>query len=116
MKLTITLPWPVSVNRQWRSYGSRVVLSRELQRWRKVAAMALGAQKIERFEAKRLKVTMLAFPPDKRRRDIDNLAKGVLDLLQKCDVFEDDSQIDDLRVIRKEKLKGGKVEITIEEA
>lgn len=36
----------------------------------------------------------------RRRRDIDNLTKCVLDALAHAGVYEDDCQIDDLRVRR----------------
>ena len=38
--------------------------------------------------------------PDKRRRDIANFEKAITDFLKQMGVFEDDSQIDDIRLIR----------------
>jgi crossover junction endodeoxyribonuclease RusA len=46
---------------------------------------------------------MDAFPPDRRRRDLDNIQKPVLDALQHAGVYEDDSQID-LLVTRRRDL------------
>jgi crossover junction endodeoxyribonuclease RusA len=43
---------------------------------------------------------MDAFPPDRRRRDLDNLLKPTLDALQHGGVYEDDSQVD-LLVVRR---------------
>lgn len=43
-----------------------------------------------------------ACPPDRRQRDLDNLHKGVLDALAFACVFDDDSQVDDLRIVRGE--------------
>jgi len=62
----------------------------------------------------RLKVDILVFPPDNRRRDLDNVLKAILDSLEDAKVFKDDSLIDDLRVRRMDTFKNGKIEIIIE--
>lgn len=56
--------------------------------------------RFHKFEEKRLKVDIIAYPPDKRRRDLDNLLKAPQDSLQHAGVFHDDSQIADLRIRR----------------
>ena len=61
-----------------------------------------------------LKVTIEAFRPDERRRDLDNLLKSTLDALAHAGLYEDDSQIRDLRIYWAAE-KGGKLNITIEE-
>lgn len=48
----------------------------------------------------RLAVEILALPPDRRRRDLDNALKAALDALTHAGVWEDDSQIDELTIIR----------------
>jgi crossover junction endodeoxyribonuclease RusA len=63
----------------------------------------------------RLHVTLTAYPPDRRRRDIDNLAKSVLDAMQHAGVYLDDSQIDRLTIIRAEVEKGGIIVAKVEE-
>lgn len=63
----------------------------------------------------RLAVDILAYPPDKRRRDIDNLLKATLDALQHAGVYKDDYLIDDLRIRRKEAVKDGSLIINISE-
>lgn len=47
---------------------------------------------------KQLKVTITAYRPDNRRRDLDNLLKAVLDALTHAGVYEDDHLICDLRI------------------
>lgn len=56
-----------------------------------------------------------AFMPDKRMRDLDNLFKSLLDALVKAGVLVDDSVIDDLRIVRKCVVNGGKVLVSIKE-
>ena len=43
-------------------------------------------------------VTIHLGRPDRRRRDIDNLTKAPIDLLQRAGVIEDDCLVDDLHV------------------
>tara|TARA_R100001594_G_scaffold133587_1_gene174357 strand:+ start:245 stop:532 length:288 start_codon:yes stop_codon:yes gene_type:complete len=45
-------------------------------------------------------VAIQAFPPDRRRRDLDNIQKVLLDALQTAGCFDDDSQINHLEIHR----------------
>lgn len=60
----------------------------------------------------RLSLIIEAYPPDKRKRDIDNIIKSLMDSLQHAGLFEDDNQIDFLQVERKMPLLG-KVIVTL---
>jgi crossover junction endodeoxyribonuclease RusA len=60
-----------------------------------------------------LKVTIEAFRPDRRKRDLDNLFKATLDSLTHAGVWEDDSQIVDLRIYWAPIL-GGMLKVTVE--
>ena len=57
----------------------------------------------------RVQVWVEAFPPDRRRRDLDNLKKALLDALTHARVWQDDWQVDDLRVGRRAPIKNGHV-------
>ena len=46
-----------------------------------------------------LSVSLVFFLPDKRRRDLDNLSKAVLDAMNRV-VYTDDQQITALRIIK----------------
>lgn len=61
----------------------------------------LCAQLGEKFEpTDRLFIEIEAYPPDKRRRDLDNIFKSLLDSLQHAGVYEDDNQIDKILISR----------------
>ena len=105
----VTLPWPPSVNRYWRPWRGRMVISKEGRAYRN--AVAVICAKFEQFSPDtRLRVEIKAYPPDRRRRDLDNILKAILDALE-GHVYPDDSQVDDLRVVRHNRTDDGAVEV-----
>ena len=71
-----------------------------------------ATQGVQSLGAARLTVLLIANPPDRRRRDLDNLAKAVLDGMQ-GPLYDDDSQIDNLIIRRGATTPGGLVEVTL---
>lgn len=111
-ELEITLPWPPSVNHYYRHVGPRILISREGRRYREAVAVAVMLRGRPRVEG-RLALEMDAYPPDRIRRDLDNLQKGVWDSLKHAGVYGDDSQIDEFTVRRRGVVKGGKVVVRL---
>lgn len=111
----IVLPWPPSLNRYWRNVSGQTLISADGRKYRKAICWQAQHENWHVWGEKRLKVTIEAFMPDKRRRDLDNLLKAVLDSLTHAGVWVDDSQIDDLRIHRAP-LIGGMLKVHIEEA
>ena len=62
-----------------------------------------------------LAVVAEIYPPDRRKRDMDNTWKTLADCLTHAGVWMDDFQINDLRLVRREVRKGGQVVVHIEE-
>ncbi|WP_134871266.1 RusA family crossover junction endodeoxyribonuclease, partial [Cronobacter sakazakii] len=62
-------------------------------------------------EAASVEITL--YPPDARRRDIDNYNKALFDALTHAGVWEDDSQVKRMLVEWGPVIKKGRVEITI---
>ena len=113
--MNLTLPYPPSVNRLYRVFRNRILLSRDGRASYKAVAECLGSMPVMRGP---LAVTVVATPPDRRRRDLSNLLKALEDSLTKCGAWEDDSQIvryDGLRWSG-EYRKPGNVCMTIEHA
>lgn len=52
-------------------------------------------------------------PPDKRRRDLDNLLKSIIDALCKAGAYENDDQIQEIHVRFGKPMKGGKSYVTL---
>lgn len=112
----LELPWPPSSNTYWRRNGHRYFITASGIAYRQQVVILARACKHKYSALQRLSVIVEAYPPDKRRRDVDNIFKCLLDSLQWADVYVDDSQIDKLYIERKEVWKPGKVIVFIEEA
>ena len=99
--LTVQLPYPPSLNRLYRHVGKRVIISAEGRRYASAvndavrAALAAGQIVPPAPHA----ATLLATPPDRRRRDLDNLPKRLLDLTYKA-MSSDEKKYDDSQVVR----------------
>ena len=115
--LVVELPYPPSVNHLWRRAGKRTVISREGRVFRRDAVARLAALGVgpPRFPMRgRLRVRIEAFPPDRRRRDLDNLQKALFDALQHAGAYADDGQIDRIEIERGPVTPGGLVRVAIE--
>ncbi|MCB9838226.1 MAG: RusA family crossover junction endodeoxyribonuclease [Phycisphaeraceae bacterium] len=112
--LAIDLPYPPSVNHYWRRVGTRTLISREGRRHRRDVCAALAALGRAPMTG-RLSVSIVVHPPDRRRRDLDNLAKALLDALEHAGAYRDDSQIDLLSLERGAVIPRGSVAVEITE-
>jgi crossover junction endodeoxyribonuclease RusA len=88
-RLRVKLPWPPSVNHYWKARGSRRFISPKAKAWLDEAVLLLRASRV-RFEGP-VALRMYLSPPDRRRRDGDNLEKAIMDALVKAGVIKDDS-------------------------
>jgi crossover junction endodeoxyribonuclease RusA len=113
--IELTLPWPPSVNQMYRVFGNRAIISERGREYRRNALKDIMMQRVGKMsQHERLSVLIHAMPPDRRRRDIDNLAKAVLDVLVHAGIMLDDSQIDRLGIERGDVVKDGLLMLRIE--
>lgn len=117
--IEFALPWPPSLNSYYRSLRSgplagRVLISEDGRRYCKDARENIREQiGDQRITDGRLSVVIVAKPPDRRARDLDNLLKSLLDAIHHAGVIRDDSDIDSLHIIRGDVFPGGIVKITV---
>lgn len=97
----VVLPWPPTVNHYWVRTGKRCFVGSKGIAFRKEVINACNETGLKFSPTSRLCVDIQAFPPDKRRRDLDNLLKATLDSLQHAGVYKDDNQIDRIIINRK---------------
>jgi len=112
--ITLTLPWPPSVNKYWRTFQGRMIISAEGRSYRKAVADQVLIQRGAKHYTGKMRVQIEAFRPDNRRRDLDNLLKAVLDGCTHAGVWEDDSNIVDLRIYWADTV-GGMLKVKVSE-
>lgn len=110
----LTLSWPPSVNHYWENNkrgGKRIGAAGKAFR----AQTWADTLHVTPFGKSRLSVEIVACPPDRRRRDLDNTFKAILDALENVEVFDDDGQIDHLEKWRGPVVPGGQIVLLITE-
>jgi crossover junction endodeoxyribonuclease RusA len=112
--IVLTLPYPPSVNSYWRANGHRRFISKEGVAFKAAVVDYVIDNKVEKLGDIPLSIFISLFPRDKRRTDIDNRIKAVLDSLQDAGVYDDDTQVQFLTVMRMDSVKGGKCVVVIE--
>ena len=112
--VVLTLPYPPSSNHLYATRAdNRRHLSqsgRAFHRQVQQVVLSTGARMAndERARARwcpwpmtgRLIASLYVYPPDRRRRDIENVSKIVWDALKGVGLYQDDSQIDELHIYR----------------
>ena len=112
--LRFELPYPPSINHYYVHTARGVKLGDKGQSYRRDAFYLLTPFR-GKCQDKKIAVTINVFPPDKRKRDIDNILKCLLDAMEHANVYENDNNIDMLTVIRRHNVPNGAVQIWITE-
>lgn len=111
----LVLPMPISNNiLHTPTPDGRIVLSKEAREYYEDMSYIVDRLAIEKFTG-RLKITLNVYEPDKRRRDINNLTKSLFDALERCRVYDNDHQIDETHIFRRECKEGGEIHVEIVE-
>jgi crossover junction endodeoxyribonuclease RusA len=111
---TIDLPYPPSVNHYYRRVGARTLISRDGRAYRTAVCGLLKAAGVEAMSGP-LAIMVEVYPPDHRRRDLDNTLKSLLDSLQHGGLYRDDSQIARIVVARRQTVPGGRATVVVAE-
>ena len=104
------LPFPPSVNRLWRFNGPRMYRTKVYTDWAEDSVRHLQQQQMPPAPIDYpIAIELAVGQPDKRKRDIDNVNKAVLDLLEHVDILENDHYVHDLRSYWSDKVVGVQV-------
>lgn len=116
MIIEFEVPFPPTLNHAWRRVGNHTVLAKAQREYRQRVLREMATTAWHDDDAPltalalplldRLAVALRFFPPDQRRRDLDNLPKAVLDALTHAGLWRDDEQIDCLMLSRSEASPG----------
>ena len=116
-ELNLTLPYPVSVNQYYRAIvRGRIccsILSKKGREFKERVANLVSDTEKQPTD-KPVMVIIKIYPPTRRKFDVDNMLKSLLDSLIGI-AYVDDEQIRCLAVSKEEVVKGGKTEIKIKE-
>ena len=121
--ITLTLPFPPTVNnykrigRLTRTKSGKIfqprINSDATRRFYYEVWIKVKGLQIESLGDSPISLEIDVYPPDKRKRDIDNIIKPTVDSLMNSGLFDDDYQISKLLVIRREVFSGGKIVVKI---
>ena len=110
--ISFEFPYPPSVNTYYRANGHRRFITKKGMEFRAKVADMVSESNLPTL-AQELEVFVTLYPPDKRRRDLDNPMKALLDAMEHAGVYEDDSQIVKLTIEKRPPVKGGKCCVVI---
>lgn len=116
--MRLTLPFPPSVNQYYRHVSKgplagRVLISEAGRAYRKAVDAVVRQARARKALAMPLELRVAVYPPDRRKRDLDNLLKATQDSLEKSGVYLSDSQIHRISIWFAERVVGGQLEVEI---
>lgn len=90
--IELEFKFPPSANHYWRKFQNRMVVSKEGKQYQQYVAGMIQSLGIEPITGA-IAVYKIAYCPDMRRRDLDNLNKVLYDSCTKAGLWSDDSFI-----------------------
>ena len=93
--ITLEIAYPPSANRIWRKYKGRIVRDPVYVQWLDTEGWKIISQKQGGISGP-YRLFVEAVKPDKRRRDLDNIAKALSDLLKSVGTIDDDSEAQEI--------------------
>lgn len=111
----LSLPWPPTGNHAVRHGRFGHYATKEAKAYRTITAALCRPHRPKKPLAGQIKVLAIFFPPDRRRRDMDNVWKTLSDALTLAGIWKDDCQIAELTLIRRDPVPGGSVAVQVTE-
>jgi crossover junction endodeoxyribonuclease RusA len=112
--IVLELPLPPTINTYYGQHGKRRFVKPAGIAFRQSVAAIVAAAGHATLTG-RIELFAAIYPADRRQQDLDNRSKSLQDALTHAGVWLDDEQIDSLHLVRREVVKGGKVNVVITE-
>lgn len=109
----LKLPWPPTNNTLFSVVNGRKIKSKKGRSFTEAVINQITKANQQFNLSGKLKIKIVANPPDLRKRDLDNLLKAPLDALTQSGVIADDSMFRSMSIDFGEKVQGGSLDITI---
>ena len=121
LRMTINIPFPPATGNHYRSFTfktRRDFVTKKAQAYRLAVKSCLVASRFAQSDmfVDHVNVVMNIYPPDRRKRDIDNVAKVVWDALTLAGLWKDDKLIKNLHVSVHEPFEGGYINLEVTDA
>ena len=113
--IEIELPYPPSANHYYRNIGHRTLISREGRAYREKVCATLASLGLATIEGP-VVLEVEIYPPDRRRRDLDNTLKCLCDSLEHAGIYRDDRQIVRILAEKRDPVRGGRTIVRIGKA
>lgn len=126
----LTLPYPPSVNNYWKTKIVKRKVTKKMKRRPGLTSITYLSERARKYriDVGYLVLNQLGRAPNYKgpvavivkqfdgpgnRQDIDNSLKSLFDALEHAKIYANDSQIEELLVIKKRRAAIGRVEITV---
>lgn len=110
----ISIPYPPSVNHYTqRRRGGGVMLTDKAKQYKADVYTLVATKALQRESSARLAGEFVIHAPTRRKYDLDNRMKMILDALENAGLFENDEQFDEITIKRGGIVKGGRVDCVI---
>lgn len=111
--IELTLPLPPTVNHAYGQRGKVRYLRKGYKIFKHEVAVIVANENARGHFPRPKRVGVAVVLHMTGRGDIDNRVKPLLDALEEAHVFENDSQVGELKVTRGYPVKGGRCHVTI---
>ena len=115
-QIDFRMPWPPSLNRYYRTWRGRILISKAGRLYREEVIKLVRDADLDFGISCDIKVSIGLAPPKNNGWDIDNYTKGLFDALTHAGVWKDDKLIVKMAIEKLPKYAMGEVYISIEEA
>ena len=117
--IALILPYPPSCNHIWKRAGNKMILDARAAAFRQKVFVLVNALRMRNFIPSEPFLSKCAVmveynQPDKRRRDLDNGSKSLLDALTYAKIWMDDSQVELMLTYFGKPCRGGACRVLIQ--